>query len=228
MSDHATIEPDEPVPKPTPNTAPATEIAVEGLAPERTWAQRLKELSHPVALLFYMFFRIAPIFVYLFGNLLLSIFVSKNRFILHFILLILLVSADFWNLKNVSGRLLVGLRWWNETTAGEAHSYENVWVFELAPPERYINPIDSKVFWTLLYSQPAAWAVLGIMAVLKFELFYLVLIVISVSLSLTNAMAFTKCDKFSKANSLATNIFSATASTFMKRFNPFAWTQSGR
>jgi hypothetical protein len=33
---------------------------------------------------------------------------------------------DFWTVKNVSGRLLVGLRWWNEIK----EDGESVWVFE--------------------------------------------------------------------------------------------------
>lgn len=190
---------------------------------EWLWSRKLKESSHPVALLFYIFFRLAPILIYIFGTIFLSMFTAKNRFILHFIILILLVSADFWNLKNISGRLLVGLRWWNETNKVEGSSaFENVWVFESADPDRYINPIDSKVFWTLLYLQPVAWILLAIVAVLKFEIFYLVLIIISISLSLTNAMAFTKCDKFGKANDLATNIFSRTTGGLLLRLNPFA------
>ncbi|OBA20135.1 Golgi apparatus membrane protein TVP23 [Metschnikowia bicuspidata var. bicuspidata NRRL YB-4993] len=192
-------------------------------AVERTLLQRLKESSHPLALLFYIFFRIAPIFMYLFGNLFLALITKESRFILHFIILVLLISADFWNLKNISGRLLVGLRWWNEITAKEGTSeFENVWVFETADPDRYINPIDSKVFWTLLYVQPVAWGVLGIMAVLKLELLYLILIVISISLSLTNAVAFTKCDKFGKANLMANDFFSKATTGVFSRFNPFA------
>ena len=39
----------------------------------------------------------------------------------------LLLAADFYYLKNIAGRRLVGLRWWNEvnTTTGDSH-----WVFE--------------------------------------------------------------------------------------------------
>lgn len=211
------------VPPVSGNMAPAPAEGTGAGGEEWLWSRRLKESSHPVALMFYIVFRLSPIFTYIFGNMIISIFISQNRFILHFIVLTLLVSADFWNLKNISGRLLVGLRWWNETTKKEGSTnFENVWVFESADPERYINPIDSKVFWTLLYAQPVAWAVLAIMAVLKFELLYLVLIVISLSLSLTNAMAFTKCDKFGKANNLSTDIFSRTTGGIWKRFNPFS------
>lgn len=189
---------------------------------ERTLLERLKESSHPSALFFYIFFRLSPIFMYLFGNLVLMLVTKESRFILHFIVLILLVSADFWNVKNISGRLLVGLRWWNETSLKEGLvDFENVWVFETADPNRYINPIDSKVFWALLYIQPVLWIILAIMALLKFELLYLLLIAISLSLSLTNAVAFTKCDKFGKANTVANDLFSRATTGMFSRFNPF-------
>lgn len=189
------------------------------------WYQRLKESSHPVALLFYIIFRVSPIFVYIFGNFILGFITQTNRFILHFIILILLISTDFWNVKNISGRLLVGLRWWNETNFikdSPTGDFENVWVFESADPNRFINPIDSKMFWLLLYGQPIAWIVLGILAILGFKFLYLILVVIAISLSLTNAVAFTKCDKFGKANNLASNILSRATGSLFSRFNPFA------
>lgn len=220
-----TIPIDEDVPLDPPHSSQNRASEHLSMNPsEWTWSQKLKESSHPLALLFYMFFRIFPIFMYIFGNFFLGFITKKNKFILHFILLILLISADFWNLKNIAGRLLVGLRWWNESTAieGSEGNFENIWVFETADPNRYINPIDSKVFWTLLYVQPVAWSVLGLLALLKLEFLYLVLITIAVILSITNTMAFTKCDKFGKANLIATNIFSRTTNNVFQRLNPFA------
>ena len=38
----------------------------------------------------------------------------------------LLLAADFWTVKNITGRLLVGLRWWNKVN--EDGSTE--WIFE--------------------------------------------------------------------------------------------------
>lgn len=52
----------------------------------------------------------------------------SNNSVLVFIIVALLLAADFWNVKNISGRLLVGLRWWNETT----EDGQSVWVFESA------------------------------------------------------------------------------------------------
>ena len=47
--------------------------------------------------------------------------------ILIFIITILLLSADFYNLKNIAGRRLVGLRWWNEVNPSTG---ETTMVFE--------------------------------------------------------------------------------------------------
>jgi hypothetical protein len=72
---------------------------------------------------------------------------------------------DFYYLKNIAGRRLVGLRWWNEVDpqTGDSH-----WVFESADPEtRTINPTDRRFFWLALYAQPALWIVLGAVAIIK-------------------------------------------------------------
>lgn len=229
MSGYAPIEPDVPIANVSGNMANGvlgntggTGNALSLDPNEWTLYQRLKESSHPVALLFYIVFRILPIFIYIFGTFFIGFITEKNRFILHFITLILLNAADFWNLKNVSGRLLVGLRWWNEINQiDKSGNFENVWVFETADPNRYINPIDSKVFWILLYAQPLSWMFLGFLAVLKLQFLYLLLIIITVSLSLTNAIAFTRCDKFGKANDVANGIFARARSSLFSRFNPF-------
>lgn len=111
---------------------------------------------------------------------------------------------------------MVGLRWWNETDENGG----SIWVFETANPDRYINPIDSKVFWILLYASPALWAVLAFLALLKFQFLSLMLVIIAISLTLTNAFAFTKCDKFGKANALASDVFGRVSGGVFSRFTP--------
>lgn len=133
--------------------------------------------------------------------------------------MILLLAADFWNVKNISGRLFVGLRWWNETD----ENGETIWVFETADPERYINPIDSKVFWLMLYSTPAFWILLGFFAFLKLQFLSLILVIVAISLTMTNAMAFTKCDKFGKANNLASDVFGRVSGSLLGRLNPLSF-----
>ncbi|CDK25645.1 unnamed protein product [Kuraishia capsulata CBS 1993] len=176
-----------------------------------TLYQRLSESSHPICLLFFVGIRLISLLAYLFGLLF-----TKN-FILVFIVVMLTLAADFWNVKNISGRLMVGLRWWNETN----ELGQSVWVFETADPNRYINPIDSKVFWIALYGAPAFWIILGIVAILKFEFLSLILVAIAISLTTINAMAFTKCDKFGKANNIASSMFGNVSGTIFNRLNPF-------
>ncbi|KAG0681834.1 Golgi apparatus membrane protein tvp23, partial [Pichia californica] len=170
-----------------------------------TLYQKLSESSHPIALLAFLIFRLSPVAIYLFGML------FTSNYILLFITVILLLAADFWNVKNISGRLLVGLRWWNESN----ELGQSIWVFENADPNRYINPIDSKLFWLLMYIIPIFWILLAIFAILKLELLSLILVIVAISLSLTNTMAYTKCDKFGKANSIANDMFSSVSGSLL-------------
>ena len=83
-----------------------------------------------VACFFHLFFKGAALAMYLIGLLLLKNFVAG------FIVCILLLAFDFWTVKNVSGRLLVGLRWWNEVKEDGT----NVWVFESKPVSCTASP----------------------------------------------------------------------------------------
>lgn len=75
---------------------------------------------HPYVTLFHLAFRIAAIIVYLLCGL------FSNSFIASFVTVVLLLSMDFWTVKNITGRLMVGLRWWNYVDDdGKSH-----WIFE--------------------------------------------------------------------------------------------------
>jgi hypothetical protein len=141
--------------------------------------------------------------MYLFGVLFI------RNFVLVFILTLLLLSVDFYYLKNIAGRRLVGLRWWNEvnTTTGESH-----WVFESSSSDstntRIQNPTDKRFFWLSMYIAPAAWVGLAILAVVRLQkVIWLVEVVIALVLVLTNTVAFSRCDKFSQASGLAGSAF---------------------
>lgn len=102
--------------------------------------------------------------MYLFGVLFI------RNFVLVFILTLLLLSIDFYYLKNIAGRRLVGLRWWNEvnTTTGDSH-----WVFESAAPEQRErqNATDKRFFWLSMYVVPALWIALAVLALLRLQNF---------------------------------------------------------
>lgn len=75
---------------------------------------------HPTAAFFHVFFKLSALIVYLFGGL-----VGEN-FLGLFVLLVFLITFDFWTVKNVTGRLLVGLRWWNYID----EDGQSQWIFE--------------------------------------------------------------------------------------------------
>ncbi|OAL55726.1 golgi apparatus membrane protein-like protein tvp23 [Pyrenochaeta sp. DS3sAY3a] len=163
--------------------------------------------SHPITLLTFLFFRISSLVVYLLGLQLLT-----SNFVLIFIITILLLAIDFYYLKNIAGRRLVGLRWWNEVDSATG---DGRWVFESADPEtRDINATDKRFFWLALYAQPVLWVVLAVVALVSLEFIWLTLVgefvvtdggylVIALVLTITNTLAFSRCDKFSQASGFA-------------------------
>ncbi len=91
-----------------------------------------------------------------------------------FIITILLLAADFYYLKNIAGRRLVGLRWWNEVDPSTGDSR---WVFESSEPgTKVVNPTDSRFFWIAIYAQPIFWIALALVAVLTFKFIWLPLV----------------------------------------------------
>lgn len=54
-----------------------------------------------------------------------------DNFVIIFVVTVFLSALDFWVVKNVSGRILVGLRWWNEIN----DLGESIWRFECLDQE---------------------------------------------------------------------------------------------
>ncbi|XP_076041364.1 putative Golgi apparatus membrane protein-like protein CG5021 isoform X3 [Oratosquilla oratoria] len=78
-----------------------------------------KILKHPIVTLFHLLFRGAALVTYVICD-------FFGGFIASFVVIVLLLSMDFWTVKNITGRLMVGLRWWNYIDdEGKSH-----WVFE--------------------------------------------------------------------------------------------------
>ena len=91
-----------------------------------------------------------------------------------FIITILLLAADFYYLKNIAGRRLVGLRWWNEVDPATGDSH---WVFESSEPgTKVINATDSRFFWLAIYAQPLLWILLAIVALFSLKFIWLPLV----------------------------------------------------
>ncbi|KAH0988861.1 hypothetical protein GBA52_000344 [Prunus armeniaca] len=119
-----------------------------------------------------------------------------DNFVIIFVVTVLLAALDFWVVKNVSGRILVGLRWWNEIN----DLGESVWKFECLDQESLarMNKKDSWLFWWTLYLTAVAWIVLGIFSLIKFQADYLLVVGVCLTLSIANIVGFTKCRKDAK------------------------------
>ena len=147
---------------------------------------QLKQSSHPTVIIFHILFKGIALFMYTFGRLFVKT-PHSSQFILVTVILILLLAADFWVVKNVTGRLLVGLRWWNKVDEDET-----VWIFESAE-NKVINKFDRSVFWTVLYVTPILWAVLFVWGVLGLKFNWLLICVVALALSMANVYGYYKC-----------------------------------
>lgn len=128
----------------------------------------LAHASHPIACIFTFLFKAAAFLVY--SSISYSYFIIGNFFsdVNTFIIVVLLSALDFWTVKNVTGRLLVGLRWWNDFD----ENGKEIWRFESYDKEFQANAIDKSFFWTSQYASTATWAVFLVMKVLSFSVFW--------------------------------------------------------
>ena len=107
----------------------------------------LQMFGKPTIVLAHLSFKAASLFFYFFANF------FTSSFIVQFLVILTLLSMDFWTVKNITGRLLVGLRWWNFVDADG----NNHWKFESAKDMTRFPAIDRRVFWLGLVVGPAAW-----------------------------------------------------------------------
>ncbi len=146
------------------------------------------DCQHPFALIFHLLFKGIALFMYLFG----SWFTSNFIFI--FVICIILLAFDFWTVKNVSGRLLVGLRWWSIVKSDGS----NEWQFESLEDMAEISSFDSRIFWGALYISPICWAVLLFLATLRLKLEYIPVICAGLGLNMANVIGYVKCSSSAK------------------------------
>ena len=142
----------------------------------------LKHAHNPGIVFFTIFFKGLAIFLFLF----LGIFGISDSSI--FIIVVLLNSLDFWFVKNIAGRVLVGLRWWNEVKEDGTE----IWVFE-SENEKKARSIDTSIFWMSIYAAPSFWGVFIILEIIGLRFMWFLLCAISFILSFSNAFGYYKC-----------------------------------
>ena len=119
-----------------------------------------------------------------------SSFLFLNLFlgneIITFVIILIFAAMDFWTVKNITGRILVNLRWWSDID----EVGNEKWVFESNEEKREVGATDSFVFWGALYITPVAWAVFALMDFISIKFFWMLLCILCLVLSSTNTMAF--------------------------------------
>ncbi|XP_054623779.1 Golgi apparatus membrane protein TVP23 homolog B [Dunckerocampus dactyliophorus] len=163
---------------------------------------KTKNIKHPVASFFHLFFRVCAILAYF-----LCEHFSSNNFIGGMVTIILLLSCDFWTVKNVTGRLMVGLRWWNQVDDdGQSH-----WVFESRKGTKnsHVSDSESRIFWLGLIVCPVVWVIFAFSALVQMKIMWLPVVMMGVVLQAANLYGYIKCKVGGKTDlkNLATNYF---------------------
>lgn len=131
-------------------------------------SENVEKKGHPGVVVAHLGFRVSALFIYMFGG------IFSMSFVTSFVFILLCLAIDFWTVKNVTGRFLVGLRWRNniEPTTGQSS-----WVYESRSEEGFkrkpVMPNEFRAFWGALILCPLMWALLGLSALftLKFPSF---------------------------------------------------------
>uniref|UniRef100_A0A673BZQ2 Golgi apparatus membrane protein TVP23 homolog n=1 Tax=Sphaeramia orbicularis TaxID=375764 RepID=A0A673BZQ2_9TELE len=148
-----------------------------------TFETQKRFFLHPFASFFHLFFRVVAIVVYL-----LCEWVSKS-FTSCFVLIITLLSFDFWSVKNVTGRLLVGLRWWNQID----EDGKSLWVFETSRGQNIGTETEARIFWLGLIICPLIWTFFFFTSLFSLKIKWLSLVVASISFQAANLYGYLRC-----------------------------------
>ena len=158
--------------------------------------------SHPFICIFTFIFKIAAFVIYI----IISFFTNQKGLI--YLSVILIGAVDFWITKNVSGRFLVGLRWWNEVKEGG----KEVWIFE-SKNEKTEATADKSIFWTSLYVNGGGWAILFLFKLITLSITNAIIAFTMLMFAGINLYGFFKCSKEQqgKLNKLGTRAVSNIA-----------------
>ncbi|XP_073070844.1 Golgi apparatus membrane protein TVP23 homolog A isoform X2 [Manis javanica] len=153
---------------------------------EEELALQKAKIRHPSATFFHLFFRVSAIVTYV------SCDWFSRSFVGCFVTVLLLLSLDFWSVKNVTGRLMVGLRWWNQIDEdGKSH-----WIFEarkVSPNSTAATEAEARIFWLGLIICPMIWTVFFFSTLFSLKLKWLALVIAGISLQAANLYGYILC-----------------------------------
>ena len=144
-----------------------------------------KKSTYPMISLLTVLIKLASIISFF----LFLIFLSNEAIIMFIVVLIGL--CDFWMTKNISGRFLAGLRWYNLL---KSETNTEIWVFE-GKKENDSNMINRSIFWYSLYINDIIWIVLFIWEFIRLRFDWSFICLILIIFSFTNTYGFYKSSK---------------------------------
>jgi len=161
------------------------------LPPNRVVRQRQGRPSHGSVVILHVAFKLAAVLLYL---------LTLHSFITTFILVTLLLSADFWVVKNICGRLLAGLRWWSVVD----ESGELQWKYESWSSEEraMAKQGETTFFWVVLAVAELLWLLLATIALFTLKLRWLLLCSLALCLNTSNLAGCARARFVSESNSV--------------------------
>ncbi|XP_029378277.1 Golgi apparatus membrane protein TVP23 homolog A-like [Echeneis naucrates] len=162
------------------------DVELDFAADEQEMVRSSGAIRHPLASFFHLFFKVVAIVVYLLCD-----WIGKN-FSSCFVLIITLLSFDFWSVKNVTGRLLVGLRWWNQID----EDGRSLWVFEAKKTSRGNDTgteAEARIFWLGLIICPLIWTFFFFSSLFSLRIKWLSLVIASILLQVANLYGYLRC-----------------------------------
>lgn len=185
----------EPIPKPKNFKIPKNIGEFDQMSREEKafFMQRFSVMqpSRPFVCFFHIFFKLTAGISYLFLNL---FFTST---LMCFLVTFGSVLLDFWITKNISGRLLVGLRWWNGQEFGEdVEQDEDLWVFESFDCQFNFHTFDLNIFWWGMFFSTCFWLFMSLGKILSINFLWGLLTGVAVLLNGTNLYAYYRCYRF--------------------------------
>ena len=144
----------------------------------------IKNAAHPIICLVIIIIKLFAFLCFI----MLGIVLNSDTVV--YLIVILLGACDFWIMKNIAGRQLVGLRWWNEVK----ENGEEVWIFESKNEKRESN-VDVNVFWICLYVNAGGWLILFVYEVITLTPTWSIIAFIMLVFAGMNLYGYFKCSK---------------------------------
>jgi hypothetical protein len=113
---------------------------------------------------------------------------ATDQYLSTFILISILLSADFWNTKNIAGRQLAALRWYSRLNEDN----EEKWCFE-SSQSRVPATINVFVFWVGQLVPIVFWIIVFLINVVTLSPFWVFLALFCCVLLIANFGLFLEC-----------------------------------